>query len=200
MTKASGAEVEGFAVMYKEAVVASSLEPDQLVRISREKNKATQIFFPQKKFLVTAPAANFRFFFILESLPESPVLELHLDELIRASENAHSRMDSHFSEIITPDKHQFLYTNAANCALRISQDSKGRKFQAENTFNLVNEELEEEVYLQCDGNWYCGKEVSDRRVFVLVDGDKMIKPNSLNECQAAVTDFCKTTLGSVFMP
>jgi len=197
MAKA-GNSISGFAVTFKSAVVASSLTPDQLLQISRERAKSVQIYFPEKKFLMTAVAANFRFFFIFESLPDPVIFDLNLEELIRASETAHARLESNSSE--NSDSAKFIYTNSANNALRISADSRGRKFQADDSFCRVAENLEEEVFLLADGNWFCGRQILDRRAFILVEGSKMKKINSLGECKGKVENFCKTTLGSVFMP
>jgi hypothetical protein len=84
--------------------------------------------------------------------------------------------------------------------LRISADSRGRKFQADETFAKVDEALQEEVYLHNDGNWYSARNVFARKAFIFVDGAKMKKPNSLGECKSSIDSFCRNTLGSVFMP
>ena len=94
---------------------------------------------------------------------------------------------------------RFLYINGANAALRPSNEGS-KKFQASDDFIPVADALEEEVFVLSEGSWISARQVESRRAFVLVEGSKMKKPNSLAECRSVVDTFCKTTLGSVCMP
>ena len=96
-------KVSDFALLFNDSLVVSSMTPEQIVRISTERAKMRQVFWPDKKFLVTAINGKFRFLFLFKSLPENEVLEIQLKKLFSSSEKSHARLEMHFSEISKPD-------------------------------------------------------------------------------------------------